>query len=110
MKLKQKMVLTIKLFQYPMRLNVIFLKKIENDYTGLTICENNSNIISLYICTRSKNAFLINSTIIHELVHVKQYVEQYTQTTMDRESEAYFIEELYDRITLKYFGKTKCIY
>lgn len=41
--------------------------------------------------------------ILHETVHIKQLVEDCIRNRLDKESEAYFIQNLYNEISAHYF-------
>lgn len=92
-----------KLFQYPVVLHVWFYhgntheNKDMADKAGM--CqrfEDGRILMTLDVDTEDYDELF--STVVHEITHVKQMLEDAIDTTLDRESEAYFNGELYQKI------------
>lgn len=78
---------TFKLFQYPMYCTVQFVKEL--DSAGFTELADNEQNVTVTI--RIDDRQTVYDIIVHEMVHVKQMVEQFIEGELDSESEAYFI-------------------
>lgn len=79
---------------YPCYLTIKNKQKLDTNCLALTSCVDNKILVQL-----SKHA--TKSECCHEAVHVRQFVEQYIEHTLDDESQAYLEQFVYEKLIAK---------